>query len=304
MVVRHSPALSIAALLSVFAAACGGQRGTGLPTAGRERVPRAQTRPIALTYLGVAGWEIEASGKRILVDPYFSRPPDLGAEITSDAAAVAARAPATADLILVGHSHVDHMLDVPAVSKKTGADILGSETTARIARSLGVADDKIITVKGGEDFAFDEFSVRVMPSLHSALGDKHVFGATAAGVLPPRRFDDWPEGGTFNYLLRIAGQEVFISSTANFIERELEGLRPDIAIIAPGLREEIHDYTCRLLRVLGNPPVVYATHFDNWRAAPVYEPPDDDLRAFVAEVKKCSPATSVTIPRHFERMTM
>jgi hypothetical protein len=67
------------------------------------------------------------------------------------------------------------------------------------------------------------------------------------------------------------------------------------------LRQEIHDYTCRLLRTLGNPPVVYATHFDNWQAPPSPEV-SDDTKAFVEEVRACAPGTRVVIPRHFERM--
>jgi L-ascorbate metabolism protein UlaG (beta-lactamase superfamily) len=269
------------------------------PTAAAQ--PKA---PLALTYLGVAGWQIESAGKTILIDPYFSRP-KLDGPIASDAAAVAARSPKRADLIVVGHSHVDHLLDAPAVALATGADVLGSDSTARVARSLGVPANRIIPIKGGEDYAFDGYSVRVLPSLHSALDAKHMheLGGTITTV-PPRVFDDWKEGGTFNYLVRVGGHTIFVSSTANFIERELEGLRPDIAIIATGLRQEIFDYTCRLLTVLGKPKLVYTTHFDNWRGPPVDEPPNEDLRAFVEEVHACSPATRVVIPKHFERMSL
>lgn len=262
--------------------------------------PAPAKAPIELTYLGVAGWQIESAGKTVLVDPYFTRPADLDGVIASDPQAVAARSPRRADLIVIGHSHVDHMLDAPAVALATGARIMGSDSTARIARASNVPADRIITIKGGEDFAFDGYSVRAIPSLHSALDDKATFGGPVT-VVPPVKFDDWAEGGTFNYLLRVGGHEVFITSTANFIEREVEGLRPDIAIIATGLREEIHDYTCRLLTALGKPPLVYTTHFDDWRApAPASpEPLGDDMKAFVEEVRACSPSTQVVVPQHF-----
>lgn len=268
------------------------------PARGSAR-PRA---PLALTYLGVAGWQFESAGTTILVDPYFSRP-KLDGPIASDPQAVAAYAPKRADLIVIGHSHVDHLLDAPAVALATGAQIMGSDSTARIARAANVPAERVIPIKGGEDYAFGSYSVRVIPSLHSALDDKHVLGAPVT-VVPPVTFDDWAEGGTFNYLVRVGGHAIFVSSTANFIERELEGLRPDIAIIATGLRQEIHDYTCRLLTALGKPPVVYTTHFDNWRGPPVPEPPNDDLKAFIAEVHACSPATRVVVPKHFERMQL
>ncbi len=288
---------ALSCLLSI--SACAGRPVTDQAVTRTRDQPRA---PLTMTYLGVAGWQIESAGKTILVDPYFSRP-NLDGVIASDPQAVAARAPKRADLIVIGHSHVDHLLDAPAVALATGAQILGSESTAKVARAAGVPADHVITVKGGEDFAFDGYSVRVLRSLHSALANKHTFGQPITAV-PPQTFDDWQEGGTFNYLVRVGGRELFVSSTANFIESELVGLRPDVAIVAPGLREEIYDYTCRLLTVLGKPPLVYATHFDNWRAPPTDESPDEDLKKFLAEVAACSPSTRVVVPKHFDRMRL
>jgi L-ascorbate metabolism protein UlaG (beta-lactamase superfamily) len=261
--------------------------------------------PITLTYLGVAGWQIEAAGKVVITDPYVSRPVDPDAPLVSDAAAVAARTPAKADLVVVGHSHFDHLLDAPAVALRTGAVLLGSVSTTRVGRASGLADDRLIAVKGGEDFAMDGFSIRAIPSLHSAIGDKHIFGAE----IPPEPELPMPqagyqEGGTFAYLVRLGGHEVLVLDTANFIERELVGLRPDIAIIAPGLREHIHDYTCRLLHALGDPPVVIATHFDDWKGPPVDAPPSEDLTKFGDEVRACAPHTRLIVPKHFERIAL
>ncbi len=284
------------------ARAIGGARGVGAALADRADVPRGR---------GLAARRRRADGPRRSVllaarpaDPYFSRP-DLAGPILPDAAAIARHAPRKADLIVIGHSHVDHLLDAPSIARATGAQLLGSVTTAHVARAHGVPDDRIITIKGGEDYEMGGYSVRVIPSLHSALGDKHVFGgALAAPPKLPMKFADFEEGGTFIYLVRIAGHQVLISSTANFIERELEGIRPDVAIIATGLRQEIHDYTCRLLRVLGHPPLVYANHFDDWRGPPDDAPPSDDLKAFLEEVRRCAPGTRVEIPKHFERMVV
>lgn len=266
----------------------------------------APRTPITLTYLGVAGWQIDAGAVTILADPYFSRP-KLDGRIVPDEEAIARRSPARADLIVVGHSHVDHLLDAPSVAMRTGAQILGSLSTARVARASGLPADQIIPIQGGEDYAFPSgYSVRVMRSLHSALDKKHAAGGAEIPAAPklPLTFDDYAEGGAYSYLVRVGGREIFLLSTANFIEREIEGLRPDIAIVATGLRQEIHDYTCRLMKALGNPPLVYTNHFDDWRGPPVDAPTDDDLRAFIAEVKRCSPGTKVVVPKHFEAMTV
>jgi L-ascorbate metabolism protein UlaG (beta-lactamase superfamily) len=279
--------------LLAFSVAC----GRVPPVADPPARARAE---LTLTYLGVAGYQIESGSTRILADPYFSRPPPGEGTVAPDRAAIAAHAPERADLIVVGHSHVDHLLDVPMVALATGADVMGSLSTARVARASGVPSERIITVKGGEDFAFGGYSVRAIPSLHSALDHKHTFGAEIpADVTLPLTASGYAEGGTLAYLIRLGGHEVLFLSTANFIERELTGLRPDIAIVAVGLRQEVHDYTCRLMRALGDPPLVYANHFDDWRGPPVDRELDADVRAFVEEVRGCSPATQVVIPRHF-----
>ena len=264
---------------------------------------RPTRQPIALTYLGVAGWQLEGAGKVIVTDPYFSRPHDVDEPLVPDDAAIAAHAPAHADLIVVGHSHFDHLLDAPAVAKRSGAELMGSLSTIRIARASGVDPDKLTGISGGEDLARDGFSVRVIPSLHSMLGADDALGEILPSPTLPMPQAGYRAGGTFAYLFRLAGHEVLVFDTANFIEREVTGLRPDIAIIAPGLRAKIRDYTCRLLHAIGDPPVVLATHFDDWHAPPADAPAGDDLNAFVAEVERCAPGTRVIVPKHFDRMT-
>jgi L-ascorbate metabolism protein UlaG (beta-lactamase superfamily) len=277
--------------------------------------PRAPARhPIQLTYLGVAGWQISDGTTTILVDPYVSRGPFPAddAPLVTDDALVAAHAPAHADLIVVGHSHFDHLLDTPAFARRTGAQVMGSESTTNYARASGVAADHLITIKGGEDYDFGAFSVRVIPSLHSALDHKHGFGASrtiAADARPPLVVGQFGEGGTFAYLIRLGGHEILVLDTANFIERELDGLRPDVAIVAPGARQEIHDYACRLVHALGAPPLVLATHFDAWTQplGPHQMDLDDDARRDLArfgdEIHACAPAAKVMIPAHGRAIT-
>ena len=271
--------------------------------------PRAEARTrVTLTHLGVAGWQISDGRRVVLVDPYLSRPSlSDDAPALVDEKAVVAHVPAHADLVLVAHSHVDHLLDAPTVARLTGAQLIGSVSTARYARASGLAADAIVPVKGGEDYAFEGVSVRVIPSLHSALGHKHTFGGDTQipeNIRLPLTASQFAEGGTFAYLVRIGGHQIAIVSSANFIEQELAGIRPDIAIVATGLRQEVHDYTCRLMRVLGHPAHVFANHFDAWQAPldtpePVEAEARADLAAFEGEVRTCSPETRVTIPARF-----
>jgi L-ascorbate metabolism protein UlaG (beta-lactamase superfamily) len=225
-------------------------------------------------------------------------------DLVSDTAAIDARI-TRADFILISHSHFNHSLDMPYIARKTGATVIGTESTSILARAGGVPEAQILTVHGGEDYQFDGLSIRVIPSLHSALNGKHYYDGR---VVPrdfrgPRRMDNDVEGGTLAYLLRLAGHRILWFGSMNYLEREIQGLRPDVALIAAARqRLEIHDYTGRLMRALDRPPLVLATHWDE-QSLPYGAPQDARLAeaaVFVREVKAASPRTRVIVPRHFE----
>ena len=113
-----------------------------------------------LTHLGAAGWEITDGQTTILMDPYLSRlryrarfglmdTPELSGDtrrvfgpdddLVCDTAAVDARI-TRADFILHSHSHFNHTLDMPHIARKTGATVIGTESTTNLARAGGVPD--------------------------------------------------------------------------------------------------------------------------------------------------------------------
>jgi L-ascorbate metabolism protein UlaG (beta-lactamase superfamily) len=278
----------------------------------------AQT--LCLTYLGNAGWEIRDDRHVVLVDPYLSQfreprashpnGPDTVDDIAMpDERGIDAHIHA-ADYILITHGHVDHLLDAPYIAARTGAGIIGSVSVINISRARNVPEQQLIAVKGGEDYQFDGFSLRVIPSLHTPLFAKHYGSLTFAGTTlagqapqdlkPPLRESAYVEGGTLAYLLRIDGHRILITGTMNFIERELQGLKPDVAIIGAGpSRKESYHYAERVMHALGNPPLVLPTHWDSWDSKSL----DDALRnvrEFAAEITAASPRTRVVIPEYFK----
>jgi len=272
-------------------------------------------------YLGVTGWEITDGKIHILIDPYLSRlpgPPATGenggpgwpGKLTQDDKAVPDTSAIDryidrADYILLTHAHYVHALDAPYIARTRKAFIIGSESVANIARDYGVPDEKIITIRGGEDFDFGTFSLRAFPSLHSFAPGKRYFnpGTAPAGAAWPLRFKDFVEGGVFGYLVRINGEQIVVFGSMNYIEREVTGLRPDVALVAADpMRKEIYDYTGRLLRALNFPLLVVATHWD-WSQLPFDASFATQLKhadEFAAEVRAASPRSRVIIPRHFE----
>lgn len=272
------------------------------PIARGPAAPETDT----LTYLGVAGWKLAHGDHVLLVDPYFSRVhvDDDAVVIAPDGAAIRSHAFPSADAILVGHSHYDHVLDAPSIAKGTHAPIVGTESTLNVARAAGVPSSQLVRANGGETLAFGAFSVRVVRGLHSLTGQTSA--EIPAQIQLPLRAKDYAEGGTLQWLVTAGGKRVFFIGSANFIESEIDGLRPDVAVVAVGLREKIPDYACRLMRALGAPRLVLANHFDaHWEPlGPKQMDIGDEGRAslahFADEIHACAPATKVVVPAHLE----
>jgi len=288
-------------------------------------------RPVEISYLGNAGWQLTDGKVVILVDPYLSEfrnnaPTEQVSEddpiVQPDAQSIDAHI-SRADYILITHGHEDHMLDAPYISKKTGAVIICTESAANIARAWGVGEvfdpqhvdlkkigtQPLIVVRGGEDFQFANFSLEVIASLHTALFDKRYndgfwAGSTPPGLKAPLHESDYKEGGTLIYLLRIAGHRILIMGSMNYVERRVAGLRPDIAIVGAGRdRNQLYRYTDRLMRALGDPPVVFPTHWDDYGTKPRSEALKQ-VGTFIAEVRTASPKTRVIVPEYFTPTTL
>jgi len=288
---------------------------------GAETSPRGGgpgAAGVNFKWFGTNGWEITFGNKTILIDPWFNRFESgflqnklkMDATLPTDTALIDQHVK-TADQILIGHGHWDHMADVPYIAKKTGAMVIGSESHANLMRAAGVAEGKIVQVKGGEYMQFDGYTIEVFPSVHSMGGTKkyavpgHVVSVPPA---PPTKLGDLPEGDTLIYLLTIGDKyRIFLMSSGNYIERAIAGLRPDVALIAPLFSNNTHAFTPRLVKALNYPKIVLPTHWDDFEA-PLSEPPKDlrgiygdvaNLDLWVKEMKTVSPKTRIITTKYF-----
>jgi L-ascorbate metabolism protein UlaG (beta-lactamase superfamily) len=299
-----------------------------LMTLAAQNQPNAgKSSPVILKYLGAAGWEVSDGSTSILIDPYLSRingpaPPGghsmagdtrraygWGDIASSDIAVIDAHIQ-RADFVLVTHTHYDHIMDVPHIALKTRATVIGTESTENVMRAYGVPEEQLITVRGGEDYQFGSFSLKVIPSIHSPLDHKRYFSSASApaGMKAPLTLEQiHPEGGTLAYLIRFDGHQILAFGGMNFIEREIVGLEPDVALIGAGAsRKEIYDYSGRLMRDLDYPAIVLPTHWDNFLVpySASQQPNLDALQSFVQEIVAASPKTKVIVPKYFEAIPL
>ncbi len=284
----------------------------------------AQEGELRLRYLGTAGWEITDGKTILLVDPYISRLKLEGPSTnTQDNRKTYARTDffesdttlinktiGRADYILVHHSHFDHLSDVPYIAQKTGAKVIATNTSQTILKAYGIPDDQLYTVKGGEDYQFDNFSVRVMTSIHSPLNKKHYFDSRSLpdDLKAPLKIQDFIEGGSLMFLIRFKSKSVLTMGSMNFIEREVQGLSPDVILTGVNFsRLEIYKYTERLLTATNFPEIVIPTHWDNFRVPYGFSQEKaitEKIKPFIDEVKAASPNSEVLIPVHLETITL
>ncbi|MFF1276098.1 MBL fold metallo-hydrolase [Streptomyces marokkonensis] len=276
---------------------------------GRGRGPDAAA--VAFRWLGTAGWRIDVDGRTVLFDPYLTRFPtglfgdgfDPRTPLRSRPEVVDAHT-GRPELVLVSHSHWDHLADVPHIARTTGARVVGTETTCHLLVALGVDAGQISVVKGGEVLDFGGIVVEVVPSLHSRNKKCSYFAPGTLNAPPaavPATIADLPEGDTlaFRVTARAGGPSAFLMGASDFSERAVRGLRPDLAMIAVPSSTATHRYVPRLLRALDHPRVAVPVHWDNFEVPLSGSPERDpamDLDAFVAQVEAASPTTRVVVP--------
>ena len=191
-----------------------------------------------------------------MVDGWFSRPgpiPLLFGTIAPDLEAIerglAANEVDTLAAVFPVHSHYDHALDAPEVARRTGAVLLGSESTANIGRGWGLPETQIQVVVDRAPFQLGQFVITPVVSRHfefpdpelreRALGDPLI----TTPLVPPVSAFDYKVGKA--YVLHVShprGSWLIVGS-AGYVEGALEGFSVDTVFLGVGgLGSQTVDY--------------------------------------------------------------
>ena len=73
-----------------------------------------------------------------------------------------------ADAVLVGHTHFDHALDVPAIARRFGCKVYGSRSLAQLMHLHGLAEQAVV-VEPYRTYEVGPFTFEFVPSVHSKL---------------------------------------------------------------------------------------------------------------------------------------
>ena len=122
-------------------------------------------------YLGHASLLIEANGKSIIVDPFIT-PNELAKNIDFESL--------KADYILVTHAHQDHVYDVEALAKRTGATIISN---AEIAGYYGAKGLNTHGMNTGGKYEFDFGKIKSTIAFHSSSFADGAYGGDPNGYI-------------------------------------------------------------------------------------------------------------------------
>jgi L-ascorbate metabolism protein UlaG (beta-lactamase superfamily) len=275
---------------------------------------------VRVRWLGVAGFTLTSGETTLAHDPYLSRPGLLRTSFrryVPDEALlgrfVGAGSPAPelahASLYLVGHSHFDHLGDVPWLAQRSGGRVVGSATTAAIARGYGLPEDRAVIASPGEIIDAGDFEVRVFASEHAKVmaGSVPFPGEVTEPPEAPIHAFSFKLGDACGYLVteRASGLRIVLLSSANRELAALEALGRAVApvdlLLTAALGRDA-DYARDLVHTL-RPRLVVPHHFDDLFVpidAPDAAAPQDeeDLAAFEQELRAAAAAEAVTLDVH------
>ena len=124
-----------------------------------------------ITFYGHASLGIEIGGKNIIVDPYITAN-ELASHINIDQL--------KADYILVTHAHGDHVLDVEAIARRTGAVIVSNAEIAWYFEAKGL---KSHPMNHGGSWKFDFGTVKYVNAIHSSSFNDGAYGGNPGGFV-------------------------------------------------------------------------------------------------------------------------
>lgn len=194
---------------------------------------------VKVTFLGVSTMLLSDGQTSLMVDAFLTRP---GSKLAIPLTRKVAPDPEVVErvlrrlgverlaAVLVTHTHYDHVMDAPEVARRTGAVVVGSESTAWVSRGGGLPEAQIREVCAGSTVRYGAFSVTFIESRHgptTCAGEPNNAGVLSAPLVPPVWLTDYKEGGTYSLLIEHPLGRMLVHPSAGVLEGELQKHRAD-----------------------------------------------------------------------------
>jgi len=187
-----------------------------------------------IKYLGHSSFQILTNNQSILIDPFLTDNPK--ASTTADEI--------SADVILITHGHFDHVADVEAIAKRTGALLIANYEIATWFQGQGI--ENVHPMNIGGQHVFDFGTVKFTIAHHGSTLPDGSNGGNPAGII-----------------LRINDGTIYhAGDTGLFSDMQYEAIQVAILPIGDNFTMGPED-SVKATRYL-KPNTVIPAHFNTW----------------------------------------
>ena len=230
--------------------------------------------PVTLTWTGHATWLIDTGAGVLLIDPFFDECPTAAVKAGEVAC----------DAILVTHGHFDHVADLVAIAKRTGAKVLCNWEIGQWLGGQGVTNVQPMNLGGSA--AVPGGTAKMELAWHSSS-------------LPDGTYAGHPCG----WLLDVGGRRIYVAGDTSLfsdlerIGRPQAGRGLDVAVLPIGDLFTMGPADAREAVQLLKPKLALPSHYGTW------PPIEQDAVAWargvaadgVAAAQALAPGGSVTV---------
>jgi L-ascorbate metabolism protein UlaG (beta-lactamase superfamily) len=198
-----------------------------------------ERKELKVTFWGVSSLAFSDDKGTILLDGFASRPPltkllfsRLKPHETRIKEALASLPPSSPVLaIFVAHSHYDHAMDAPTISKSASARIFGSSSTRAIAAAEGISEAQISELEDGSTHIIGNFTIRSFVTQHAR---KERFSGTIGQHTPPARIGDYKTGLNYSFFIQKGECSILVVPSAGRVGEAFRGLKADVVFLGIG----------------------------------------------------------------------
>ena len=143
-------------------------------------------------------------------------------------------------VVIPVHSHFDHAMDAPEVARRTGAILLGSESTANIGRGWGLPESQIRVAVDRKPMRYGAFTLTLIETNHfefpdpavreQALADPHI----TEPLVPPVEAFDYRVGQAYAIHVSHPLGSFLIQASAGYRKGGLAGFPVDVLFLGVG----------------------------------------------------------------------
>lgn len=213
------------------------------------------------------------------------------------------------DAVFASHSHFDHVMDAPMVSKLAGAVFYTDESSDRLAMAYKEPRIRTIRMNAGREIRVGDFLITPIPRVHAQILHLFYFLPGAVPADATLSFWDYHVGDTWFFYIQHPEGSILVDQGS---EAHMDALKPyatKIDVLIQGVANRKTDeaviggYTKML-----SPKVFVPLHFDNFFAdfndGEETRLPGINLEQILDKMKKAYPTLKVDKPVYGKAITV